>query len=94
MEDLCLDAIRDDPAWPCIESYFTCLDEREVQRSGLESMISKAKIHAWLASREEADLARLGIAAEKRYLDWEHPAFSALKSFLRSLFEVPPPVQT
>ena len=94
LEDLCLDAIRDDPAWPCLESYFTCLDERGVQRSGLASMISKAKIHAWLASREDATLARLGIAAEKGYIDWEHTAFGPLKNFLRELFDDPSPPRT
>lgn len=87
LEDLCLDAVRDDPAWPCIESYFTCLDERGVNRSSLKSMISKAKIQAWLASRPKANLARIGIAARKSYLSWEHAAFDPIKSFLRELFD-------
>lgn len=94
LEDLCLEAIRDDPAWPCIESYFSCLHEQGLEQPKLASMISKAKIQAWLASRKTADLARVGIAAQKGYIDWDHAAFDPLKTFLRSLFEDSPPAQT
>lgn len=54
------------------------------------SMISKAKIQAWLASRPKANLARIGIAARKGYLSWEHSAFDPLKNFLRELFDDAP----
>lgn len=53
-------------------------------------MISKAKIQAWLASRPKANLARIGIAARKGYLSWEHSAFDPLKNFLRELFDDAP----
>ena len=90
LEDLCLEMIQSDPAWLCIDAFFQCLDTCGIQRPLSETMTSKAKVHAWLASREVADLARLGLAARKRYLDLDHPAFDPLKTFLLALFDVPP----
>ena len=90
LEDLCLEAIADDLASPCIDAYFQCLDACGIARPTLKTMISKARIHAWLASREEADLKRMGEAAANKYIPWNHAAFDPLKTFLLALFDVPP----
>ena len=91
-EDLCLDMIATDPAGSCVENFFQCLDKSGIARPNSSSMLAKAKVHAWLASREVADLARMGLAAKEayQYIRWEHPAFEPLKQFLRELFAEPP----
>lgn len=82
LEDLCLQTLNEDPAYTCIGAYFECL-----QRAGLEqrpNVLAKARVQAFLASREKPGL-RLGESAEKGVWDWDHPAFDALKDFLKAL---------
>ena len=81
LEDLCLESVEEDPAMRCVDEYFKCLQER---LEGLPRNLSKAKVHAFLASRERPGL-RLGEAAQKRYWPWEHPAFEQVKRFLSIL---------
>lgn len=81
LEDVCLESVAQDSAMRCVESYIECvLDEVEVQPRNL----SKSRVHAFLSSREEADV-QLGIAAEKGYWNFDHPAFDPLKNLLRVL---------
>jgi hypothetical protein len=77
LEDLCLDAVRDDPAFPCLDQYFQCLAAAGRQ----PGVIAKAHVHAWLAAQLEPD-KRLGEAAKARYWPLDHPALAALRDFL------------
>lgn len=81
LEDLCLKAVISDPATPCMEQYFECLQQLP---SSLPNNISKAKVHAFLASRHEPDL-RLGEAAKAGYWPWENNAFDHVKFFLQQI---------
>src|SRR5262249_29723801 len=67
LEDLCLDSIANDPAFPGLEVYFQCV-LRSAQRQ--PGHIPKARVHAWLASQSEPD-RRLGEAAHKGYWPWD-----------------------
>ncbi len=78
LEDLCLAAQQADLAMSCVEGYFECLAQAQ---HPLPENMSKARLHAWLASRKLPD-KRLGEAAESGYFDWENSAFDALKKFL------------
>jgi hypothetical protein len=80
LEDLCLDSIKDDKAFPCIDSYFDCLEEVNCMPQDM----SKAQIHAFLASRDIQKYS-LGVAAEKGYWDFKHPVFKDLINFLRKV---------
>ena len=81
LEKLCLDSLQDDPAMSCTEEYVKCfvdaLDE-------LPENMDKAKMHAFLASREKSYL-HIGEAADAGCFDWNHPAFAELARFLQSL---------
>lgn len=92
LEDLCLEMIADDPASKCLDEFFLCLDTSGTPRPRTRAMHAKARIHAWLASREVADLARLGLATkgDYRYVDWGHRAFGPLRLFLQKLFQSVP----
>jgi len=83
LEHLCLTAIADDPALPCLDQFFGCPKKNGLSRP---RDMSKAKVQVFLASRPKPGL-RLGEAAEAAYWPWEAAAFGGLKQFLR-LFAV------
>ena len=83
IEDVCLDSVKTDPAIECVEHYFECI--RQTRLSGPKQVrMSKARIHAFLASRERPEL-RLGEAAEKGTWPFSTEAFHPLKELLRML---------
>lgn len=81
LEDLCLASVANDPITNCIDQYFQCAKS---QAGCLPNNMSKAKIHAFLASRSDPD-KRLGEAAKAGYFLWDHQAFEPVKDFLRIL---------
>lgn len=81
LEDLCLRAVQADPAMPCVNDYFQCVQN---QANRQPNNISKARVHAWLSSQLEPDL-RLGEAAKNNLWPWASPAFDALRQFLLNL---------
>lgn len=81
LERLCLNAWAEDPAMPCVDAFMQCVQDNVDMTP---NAADKARVHAFLASRETPDL-RLGLAAQQGYLPWQHPAFAALSTFLRNL---------
>lgn len=81
LEDLCLRAVTQDPAKFCIDKYFECLQKQSLP---LPHNMSKAMVHAFLASRPEAD-KRLGEAAQAGYWPWDSEAFGQVKAFLQQI---------
>lgn len=82
LEDLCWASMMDDPAMPCVAQYFECLAEKDFAHR--PTAIAKARVHAFLASREEPDL-RLGEAAGKGYWNFDSPVFEQVKNFLQQV---------
>ena len=82
IEDVCLDSVESDPATDCVDRYFECL--KQANRVPKEVRMAKARLHAFLASREEPHL-RLGEAADKGIWDFEADAFRPLKDLLELL---------
>lgn len=83
LETLCLRSVADDPVMPCIEEYFECIQE-QLPSEELPKAMEKAKVQAFLASRDESELL-LGQAAHRGHWPWEHPVFDQVKQFLREL---------
>ena len=81
LEDICLQSVGEDPAMTCVEAYFECLTRN---LSKLPSKLSKAKVHAFLSSRDEPD-RRLGEAALKGYWPLAHQAFDQVRQLLSLL---------
>ena len=83
IEDVCLDAVHDDPAIDCVDGYFECIRETELlgPRKG---WMSKARVHAFLASRDRPGL-RLGEAAEKGIWPFDSDPFSPIRRLLTML---------
>ncbi len=83
IEDLCLAAIKEYNELECIENYFSCLKEK-LPLDKFPKDLSKAKVQAFLASREES-VPHLGVAAQKGFFPLDHNIFEDIKIFLRSL---------
>lgn len=81
LEDVCLASKADDPAMACVNEYLACVSR---QVSPGPKNLSKAKAHAFMASRREP-CVRVGEGALKRYWDFQHSAFDEIKDFLRQL---------
>ena len=81
LEDVLLASVNGDPAVSCVDELIECL---EVRMTTLPAKLSKARLHAFLASREEPDLLP-GQAAWAGYFPWDSPAFSKIIDVLRSL---------
>jgi hypothetical protein len=81
LEDLCLRAVGQEPSMLCVEQFFQCLQQ---QRLPLPHHISKAKVHTYLASKQETG-KRLGEAAAAGYWPWDDRAFGQVKNFLRKI---------
>ena len=81
LEKLCLSALADDPAMECVEAFLQCVNDAV---TAPPQNTDKAKMHVFLASREDPEL-RLGEAAQRGYIPWNHPAFTALAQFLQNL---------
>ena len=73
LEDLCLKSITKDENYPCIESFFECVDSELRQPS-------KAKVLCYLASKEPFSNS-LGIGALKGHWDFSNKSFNSLLSF-------------
>jgi len=81
LEDLCLQAVRGDPAMHCVNQYFKCLEGKGFS---LPRNMSKAKVQVFLASKPKA--LRLGEAAEAGFWPWDAKSFEHVKDFLQKLF--------
>ena len=84
LEELCLRAVKTDPAMECVDEYFDCLKHKAL---ALPKQMSKAKVHVFLASRIKPD-KRLGEAAKAGYWPWNHNAFEKIKNFLFKLKKI------
>ncbi len=82
LEDLCLASIQNDPALYCGDAYFECLSGSSPYEPPKNPV--KARLLAYLASKPETD-PRLGLATQKGYWSWGHPAFDEIKQFLLNL---------
>ncbi|MBN2306261.1 MAG: hypothetical protein JXQ72_17395 [Anaerolineae bacterium] len=80
LETLCLASVAASPALVCIDQFFECIEQDE----DIPSNMDKARLHAFLASRDKPGL-RLGEAADKGYWPWDHPVFEPIKAFLHAM---------
>jgi hypothetical protein len=82
LEDVCLQAVGDDAAMPCVRQYLNCLQTAAATAQfGLCSNRSKVLVNAFLASRPKPSL-KLGEAAGAGIWNWDHPAWQRIAAFL------------
>ena len=83
IEDVCLESVSTDPVIECLDGYFECISQTGVP-GPRPHWKTKARTHAFLASRERPDL-RLGEAAQNGVWDFDSDAFSPLRDLLKLL---------
>ena len=82
LEDICLEAMRCDPAMPCVEEYIKCVEENVP--GWKDSNRKKAKVQAFLASRDEPGL-KIGEAEKPDYWNWRHASYDPIRQFIHDL---------
>ncbi len=81
LESLCLEAVRDSPATPCVDRYFDCL-----QLIGhVPRQESKARLRAFLAANRDDPTLLTGNALAAGVIPWDSPAFGDVHKFLDML---------
>jgi len=83
LEDLCLESLIDKIEMGCVDDYVQSLQERRGYPTPIHKL-PKARFNSWIASQDGPDLS-LGIATQRRYLNFKHPAFDTLKEFVKFL---------
>lgn len=81
LETLCLRLVENDPAMPCVDQFFACIQNNGLTLPG---NLQKATIHVFLSSRKRPNLL-LGQAAQAGYWPWKHAALDQLKNFLNNI---------
>lgn len=84
LKDLYLKSVEKDPAMPCVNAYFECLEQTELP---LPSKLCKPKVQAFLASRQK-EVIGIRRAAKVGYVPWEDNAFQKVKVFLKQISEL------
>ena len=74
---------NDDPVWPRSQSYIDGIPESD--RKFIEKKVPRAKVHAWLATREEP--RKMGVAIRAQDLQVDGALSTAFANWLRKLFE-------
>lgn len=83
LEDFVSEMIpEDDPVWPRAQRYIEDIPEEERKFTGKK--IQRAKLHAWLATREDPRL--MGAAIRARDLQVDGPLSTTFADWLRRLF--------
>lgn len=95
LEDLVLDALKEDTVMRCVDDFFICLADRE--RVFVRERLSKARVRVFIIGKNMDAQATVGDDADKRYLSdifhmswwreelWEHESFNDAKAFLQWL---------
>ena len=80
LEDVCLASVRSDAAMKCVDEFFECLTH-EGASTPRDVHLSKAKVHAFLASRDDPAL-RTGEAADGGIWQLDDDAFRPMRELL------------
>ena len=81
LEKLCLAAVTDAPAMPCVDRYLECL--RSINHVPRQE--GKAKLRAFLAANLSDPTLLIGQALAAGVLPWNSPAFNGIHQFLDML---------
>lgn len=77
LEDLCLEIVKDDPIFECIEQYVQCLLAK-----GQVVRPHKTKLHTYLAGKNDFVGLKIGEAAKAGAWDWNHSKLSPFRQLV------------
>lgn len=85
LETLCLNAVSQSPAMPCVDRYFSCLQEID----HLPGQESKARLRAFLSSNQDNPNLLIGQAIAAGVTPWDSPVFDGIHRLLDMLVADP-----
>jgi len=80
LEDLLLQSVEQKPAMPCVNKYFTCLNENGMN----PRMSSKARTQTYLAAQIKCGIS-IGVAASRGYWPFIQDDFKDIINFIKNL---------
>lgn len=86
LEDLCLSILSDPLAANLLEDIDIFLNQLENHHQRSFSRIFKAKLHTYFSVHNDYVSLKIGEAAAAGAFDWNHPALTSLKNFLKEIF--------
>ncbi len=84
LETLLIRSVRESAAWPCVEEFFGCLEEKQIS----PKQPDKAAVLAYLAAQEERTVSHIGVSAQRGMWDFSHSSMRPLVEFIRSASQV------
>lgn len=85
LEDLCMKTVEDHPAMKCVNEFASCVsDLPESPKNISKSKVAVFKAQTFLAAQPDV-VDSVGLAAKKKYWNFESPALKELKEFLNNL---------
>ncbi len=86
LEDLCLKTIKEDTAFTCLESFFSCIIDNldNDDKKSFNIHIAKRKAQVYLSTKKVL-VNSIGLAAKKNYWDFKSSALDDLKEFIIQL---------
>jgi hypothetical protein len=84
LETLCLEAVHEVAAMPCVDGFFACLESI----GHIPAKIDKARLGAFLSSNINDPNLRIGQAIRAGAIPWDSPAFAGIHQFLDMLTAV------
>ncbi len=94
LEDLVMNALKEDTIMPCVDDFFICLDRKAAI---VQERLPKARVRVFITGKNMDAQATISDDASKLYLSdiyhmswwdnelWEHDGFKDAKAFLRQL---------
>ncbi len=77
LEDLCLEIVKDDPIFECVEQYVKCLQAKEPV-----ARLHKTKLHTYLAGKNSFVGLKIGEAAKAGAWDWNHSKLAPFRQLI------------
>lgn len=81
LEDLCIEIVNNDPIIECVDQYLQCVQYKNSKLAHPH----KAKLHAYLAGKNEYVGLKIGEAAKARAWDWEHQKLKPFKQVIMAM---------
>ncbi|HBM17450.1 MAG TPA: hypothetical protein DD381_14070 [Lentisphaeria bacterium] len=81
LEDLCIEIVSNDPIIECVDQYLQCVQSKNTKLTHPH----KAKLHAYLAGKNEYVGLKIGEASKAGVWNWEHERLKPFKEVIMAM---------
>ncbi len=81
LEDLCLEIVKDNTTFECVDQYLDCLRSkgRKITR------LHKTRLHSYLAGEDDFVGKKIGEASQAGAWDWNHARLTPFKDVIKAM---------